>query len=225
MEAVKPAGLLFFSFILLLFGCNSIPITEDFSQAVAYEEMQNLDNCILNGTQYLISRMPDNSKIAVVNIESQNKNVSNYVIDTICMYLTNEDKFIVIERSDIAIIQNEQHFQSSGFVSDETAVSIGKQIGTQYIISGSILPLGQKYSLKLKVTNIETAQIIGAKIYQVKIDDTLIALIETQTNETVVQEEETELKNVINGDINIINNNTTTIQGDVYVNMPNGLNW
>jgi len=87
-----------------------------------------------------------------------------------------------------------------------------------------MLPLGDKYALRLKVINVETAQIIGTNILQVKSDRTLTALLEPPKDETPVQNNEKQTT-VIQGDVNITNNNNTTIQGDVYVNMPHGLGW
>jgi curli biogenesis system outer membrane secretion channel CsgG len=137
------------------------------------------------------------------------------------MHLVNEDKFIVIERTEMDIIQKEQDYQLSGAVSDETAISIGKHLGTQFIITGSMLPFGNNYSLRLKITNVETAQIIGTQMYTVRPDNVLLSLLNSpdQNNDEIVDETQTQ---VHIDNVNITNNNTTTINGDVYVNMPNG---
>jgi TolB-like protein len=219
MENVRHAGLAF-SIIIFLVGCNSTPIQQDNTINHTY----SLDSAINEGSNYIVSRIKPNSKIAVVNIQSPTSNLTNYVIDSLLVHLVNDDKFFVIERSELNILENEQLYQVSGLVSDETAVSIGKQLGTQFIITGSMLPLDDKYSLRLKVLNVETAQIIGTKIFYIISDKILIALLTPSQNETPVEDNITQTT-VIQGDVNIINNNTTTIQGDVYVNMPNGLGW
>jgi hypothetical protein len=147
-------------------------------------------------------------------------NLSYYVIDSVLMHLVNDGNFVVIERSELDAIQREQKYQLSGEVSDETAVSIGKQLGTQMIVTGSILPFGSDYSFRLKVTDVQTAQIIGTRIFIVKPDNVLLSLLKSPVEEPKIARQ-----TVIIGDINITNNNTTTIQGDVYVNMPKGLGW
>jgi hypothetical protein len=205
---------LHFSIILLLFGCTSQP-------AVSQQRSEQLDSVIQEGSDYISSRISVNSKIGVVNMNSPSANLSNYVIDSIVMHLVNRGTFIVIERSDLDNIQREQRYQLSGEVSDETAVSIGKQLGTQIIVTGSILPLGNNYSLRLKITDVQTAQIIGTRIFTVRPDNVLLSL----TRPPVEEPERRPQQTVIMGDVNITNNNTTTIQGDVYVNMPNGLGW
>ena len=92
--------------------------------------------------------------------------------------------------------------------------------------------MGNNYSLRLKITDVQTAQITGTRIYTIRPDDVLLSLLHPPTNvSTEPPKNETPVDNngrqttVIQGDVNITNNNTTTIQGDVYVNMPQGLGW
>jgi hypothetical protein len=226
-----------FIFSLLLFGCATQPTSQqtvarnvpiaNYGQVqtvnrevpVTNSRSEQLDSVIREASDYVISKLPMKSRIGVVNMNSASVNLSNYVIDSIVMHL-NRDNFVVIERSELDTVQKEQKYQLSGEVSDETAVSIGKQLGTQMIVTGSILPFGSDYSLRLKITDVQTAQIIGTKIFTVKSDNVLLSLLKP-----AVEEQKIAQQTVIMGDVNITNNNNTTIQGDVYVNMPKGLGW
>ena len=208
---------LFFSFSLLLFGCFSQPSQHQTitNRTVTNSNAELLDNVIFDGTVYISSRIPLTSKVGVVNIHSTSVNLSNYIIDSTVMHLVNTENFIVVERSGLDVIQREQQYQLSGEVSESMAISIGQQLGIQYIITGSIIPLGNNYSLQIKITDVQTAQILGTRIF-VKPDNTLLSLVNppTQPLETPQQ--------VIMGDVNITNNNTTTIFGDVHINRPQG---
>jgi hypothetical protein len=75
---------------------------------------------------------------------------------------------------------------------------------------------GGRYSLRLKALDVETARILGTRMYQVKNDTALAALLRPAPE----KEQNASQQTVINGSINITNNNTTTINGDVYVNKP-----
>ena len=214
--------LLCFSLIVLLLGCNSSPNTAQNNPVYSYTNTEkSLDDIILEGSKYLGTRIPVKSKIAVLSIQSPAANLGNYVTDCLSMHLVNQEQFVVIERSELENIQKEQKYQLSGEVSDETAVSVGRQLGTQIIITGSIMPLGDNYSLRLKITNVETAQIIGTQIYTVKPDNVLLSLLNSPDQNTDKTAGETQ-KQVHIDNVNITNNNTTTINGDVYVNRPNG---
>jgi TolB-like protein len=230
MEDVRHAFFIF-SLLFLFGGCSSISSssytkTRNIEQNAVLTQSQNisLDSAIIEGSNYLIGRLSSGSKVAIVNIQSPTMNLTHYVIDTLSMYLVNKNNFIVIERSELGAVQKEQRYQLSGEVSDETAVSIGHQLGTQFIITGSMLPLGVRYSLRLKIINVETAQILGTKIYQINSDDTLSALLEVtreqQPDRTVQSNPQTVINNTTT-----INNNETTINGDVYINRPNGFSW
>jgi TolB-like protein len=246
MEDVRLA-ILIFSFTAFMSGCstasqvghqrgNNAPITTNAATVIENEQSQyqenqlaNIDMAILEGSKYIAGRVSAGSKVAIVTIQSPTINLSNYIIDNISMYLVNENNCIVIERVDLDIIQTEQAYQASGEVSDETAVSIGKQIGAKFIIAGSVLPLGSKYSFKIKIIDTETAQIFGTKIYQFDQDRTIVALLESSVLPDPARQEPIRQENnqtpTVKGDVNITNNNTTTINGDVYINMPNGLGW
>jgi len=131
MEDVKHAGLVF-SIIVLLVGCSST----SFQQKNTMNPNLSLDSAIFEGSKYLASRISIKSNVAVINIQSPTNNLTNYIIDSLLMHLVNEDKYLLIERSELNILEKEQHYQLSGMVSDQTAVSIGKQLGTQFIITG-----------------------------------------------------------------------------------------
>ena len=232
-------GILFFSILsLLFFGCtsqpsskqtintsttvvNSNPVLKSANSNITNANADQLDFAIQESINYIISRIPLKSMVGIVNMSSPSSSLSNYIIDSIIMHLVNVDNYIVIERSELNIIQKEQEYQLSGEVSDDTAISIGKQLGIQIIVTGSILPLGNNYSLRIKLTEVQTAQIIGTKIFTVKPDSVLISLLKKSEEEQKNKDQQT----VIMGDVNITNNNTTTIQGDVYVNMPKGFGW
>jgi hypothetical protein len=182
------------------------------------------------GVVYLSGRMLPKAKVAFVSAQSPTENLSNYNIDTAVMYLVNNDQFTVIERSELDALQKEQRYQASGEVSDETAVSIGHQLGAQVIITGAIMEMGDKYSLRLKALDVETARILGTRIYPVKSDQTLAALLKPSPQiEKVLTKTETlpepPKQTVIEGDVNITTNNSTTINGDVYVNVPKNFEW
>jgi len=65
----------------------------------------------------------------------------------------------------------------SGDVSDETAQAIGRMLGAQTIISGSITPLGKNYRFRVQATEVETAAIQGGRTVSVTEDATLAALL------------------------------------------------
>jgi TolB-like protein len=97
------------------------------------------------------------TKIAVVNIASPSEAFSLYVMEELTNSFVNGKKLIVAERRELDIIRNELAFQYSGDVSDESIQSIGRILGAQTIISGSIIKIDNVYRFRVNAINVETA--------------------------------------------------------------------
>jgi hypothetical protein len=66
----------------------------------------------------------------------------------------------------------------SGEVSDESAQSIGKKLGAQTIISGSLSPHGSRWDMEITALEVETAVTKVQKTYTVKRDAVLSDLLQ-----------------------------------------------
>jgi hypothetical protein len=71
----------------------------------------------------------------------------------------NGKKLVVVDRANLDKIREEQGFQLSGEVDDNSAKNIGKLLGAGAIVTGAFANLGDVYSLTLKAINIETATV------------------------------------------------------------------
>jgi TolB-like protein len=123
-------------------------------------------------SDYLIERIPVNSKIAVFNIKTKNEDLSNYINDSISESLVNSGKFTVVDRHNLDLLKAELDFQYSGEANEETAVSIGKKIGAQSIITGMVEELGELYRLQIRSIDVETSSIQAMRNYLIG-DDTI----------------------------------------------------
>ena len=62
-------------------------------------------------------------------------------------------------------IIKEQGFQQSGCSTDECMVEVGKLIGVEKIIGGSISQVGNIYSVSARIVNVETGEIENTGVY------------------------------------------------------------
>ncbi|MDR3312273.1 MAG: CsgG/HfaB family protein, partial [Spirochaetaceae bacterium] len=69
--------------------------------------------------------------------------------------------FVLIDRSQLDQLRREQNFQMSGEVDDDTAVSIGKVVGANAIITGSVTGTGDLRRLRLRAIHTQTAQVLA----------------------------------------------------------------
>jgi TolB-like protein len=97
--------------------------------------------------------------IAVLNFSSISSDLSAYVVDELTLVLAGSNRFIVVERQRLDIIRREENFHLSGAVSDESAKTIGKRLGAQYVITGELLSMGNSYRFRIMALNVETAAI------------------------------------------------------------------
>jgi TolB-like protein len=98
-------------------------------------------------------------KIAMLNFTSASIAFSEYVLDELGGALVNTRKVSVVDRRELDLIRQEENFQLSGEVSDESMVSIGKKLGAQMIATGSLRKMGEEYRFTARVLNVETAQV------------------------------------------------------------------
>jgi len=123
------------------------------------ENQRRLEGALDKAVETLVKNLPQNSNIAILNMESSDASVAKYAVDELEFKLVNSKKFRIVDRRRIDQIRNEQKFQLSGDVDDNSAVSIGKVLGANIVITGSISGSGNSQRLFLRVLDVQTAQI------------------------------------------------------------------
>jgi TolB-like protein len=151
------------------------------SSGASERKFITLDRAIEELGKYLTARIPANSKILIANITSDISALSNYIIDAFTAYAVNKSALVVVDRRNLALLQQELNFQMSGEISDDTALSIGQKLGAQYIVFGKIEPLGGMFRLRIQVIAVETAAIEGMKSAVIKRDNILNAMAGEQS--------------------------------------------
>jgi hypothetical protein len=131
---------------IILSGCASISGTA------------NLDNKLKNAGQQITDKLASGSIIAVFSFYSPSEKLSEYLLEELSAYLVSTNKFSIVERKHLDEVRKELNFQLSGEVSDETAQSIGKMLGAQYIVIGVFSRIGNSWKLRTNTIHVETAK-------------------------------------------------------------------
>ena len=118
-----------------------------------------LDRAIQMAARSIESNVVTGQKIALLNFNSPSEQFSEYVLEELTSQLVNGKKLIVVDRRELELIRQEENFQLSGEVSDESAQAIGRKLGAQLIVSGSLNAIGNAYRVRIRVLNVETAAI------------------------------------------------------------------
>ena len=141
------------------------------------QDTVTIDEAVQSAGDYIIVTLPKNTKVAVLHIESDTPAISMYIMEELSALLVNSRSLVVVDRRDLDLIRQEEAFQMSGEVSDETAQRIGKKLGAQTVVSGSFVRAGSRYRLMVRAIAVETAQVQGMKTFIVKSDKTLRGLM------------------------------------------------
>jgi TolB-like protein len=159
-----------FPFILAIYG----PLWADIQKITATGDVveyntaagsnrtiqNNLQDIMAGISEELIETLPARSIIAVLNISSNDRALSENTIDELEFNLVDSRKFTIVDRARLDQIRREQNFQMSGEVSDDSAVTIGNMLGANIVIVGTISTGGSGGRITIRALDAKTAQIV-----------------------------------------------------------------
>ncbi|MDR2738979.1 MAG: CsgG/HfaB family protein [Treponema sp.] len=120
-----------------------------------------LEAALSAAANVIIAKLPPRTTIAVVSIASRDTESAEFVVDELAYIIVSAGSFKVVDRKSLEAIRSEQDFQTSGEVDDDSAVSIGKLLGANVVITGSISGVGSTRRLRLKALDVMTAEIVA----------------------------------------------------------------
>ena len=156
-----------FPVLLLLVG------TGLFAQSVS------LDQAIQTSTQAIETRLPKGAKTAVLTFTSAKQAFSDYIIDELATALSLSRNIQLIDRQHTDAIRKEFNIQFSGDVSDDEVKRIGHQLGAQYVVTGSLVDVGNAYRFRVAAINIETNVREGSSSINININDPQVTFLLT----------------------------------------------
>lgn len=128
--------------------------------------------------------------IAVLNFysktgdEDEDAMLSVGTADTIISDLEKISKLTIVERSRLIQINEEIAYGMSGMIDPSTAQQAGKQVGAEYILTGSCQKFRGKYRVNARLVHVETAKVISSTTVTGKdIFDLQDQIVENVTND------------------------------------------
>jgi TolB-like protein len=95
-------------------------------------------------------------------IMGQNKEVAKYVQEDMTTALVNSGQFNVVERSKLQSVLDELQLAQAGLIDPAGAKQVGKLLGADIILTGTLAPTGDEWNVNLRVINAETGLIAAA---------------------------------------------------------------
>lgn len=127
----------------------------------------DIDTTLSQISTDICSVSPQDEIIAVLDFSSETKKLGNYISSSLTSNLIQSGKVRVVTRKHMDIIENELDFQTSGYVSDSTALSLCERVGAQAIVFGQIEELDNNYTLQIKMLDVETAAYMLFNTYNI----------------------------------------------------------
>jgi TolB-like protein len=191
----------FFCFLLVLF----------FPFFVFSQNSVSLDDALRDTAIFFMTGFSKGLHIAIIDCEeAETADLKNYITEELRAHFQRSENYIIIDRQNLKRIESDLQYQVGGYVSDESAQTIGRTLGAEVIISGRIGKVGDAYRLVMYASKVEKGTGFQ-RVSNVRVDSKLLSLLDTQY----------ELKQRIMEPYEGKNNRitltvTTTGSGDVY---------
>jgi len=178
MSAIMRKTLLFLSILVVL----STPIhASDFK---VNRKIHSLSVKIVGAYMKLPSREYRNSLAVATFDDATGKDIGFGASELITTDLINSGKFVVVERKQLEKILREQRLSLSGLIDPESTIKIGKLLGADMLLVGSVAQLGDYYNIFVRLLETETGQCLLSEKVEIEAD-----LLEESTSRLVPKKE------------------------------------
>ncbi len=161
------------------------------------EITNNLDNSLSDLTTQITNSITEDGKkkIAVIEFSDLDGNVTQfgkYLAEELITRLFRTKKFEVVERQLLNKIISEQKLSITGMIDENSAKELGRILGVDAIVSGTITDLVTDLKVNARIISTETGKVFGVAATNIVKDDNvrkLMGIISTVQKEDVQKEE------------------------------------
>jgi hypothetical protein len=147
-------------------------ITSDAAARARMAELYNntdglVEKAAKSAIDALNLKLPLGANIMMVKTRSADRGRLDFAVDQMIKLVIQGGRLRLVDRSNQDLIDAEHQYQLSGNVSDDSIVSIGKQLGVQYIVLCWISGEMSTRRLNIRALNVETAQITEQSDFEI----------------------------------------------------------
>jgi TolB-like protein len=153
-----------------------------FGSATIEQAQGSLDQRVSELSQQIASKMAARQKttVAVVEFTDLQGNVTDlgrFLAEELVTRLGDLEKFRVIERQLLAKIIAEQKLSLTGVVDPASAKQLGKILGVDAIVAGSVTNLAQSVRVNARLISTETGEVFATASVDIFKDESVIGLL------------------------------------------------
>lgn len=83
-------------------------------------------------------------------------------------------EWVLIERNQMDLILNEQGFQQSGVCEKECQIEMGRLLGADLLVMGSIARMGKQWSITASLVDVASGKVLRSSLADVKTEEDLV---------------------------------------------------
>jgi TolB-like protein len=119
-----------------------------------------MENAINKAADAFIREIPANLTVALISIHSNDSETSDFIADELQYRLVNAQKFRVIDREAVNLNGARRNPQRNEEAGDMSAISIGRRVGANIVITGEIARTGLAQTLTVKAIDTISGEIV-----------------------------------------------------------------
>jgi tetratricopeptide (TPR) repeat protein len=140
------------------------------------EGLVSLTGAMAEITAAVEGRVARGAETGIAEIDAPQPQIGDFFYDELVNSLSAGGKVAVLTRGrDIQKLNNEQQFQISGLVSDESAVGIGHYLGAKVMITASFNRFAGFSQLSVRVLDVETGAVLATSRPRIRNSDPVLA--------------------------------------------------
>lgn len=120
------------------------------------------------------------TKLAVIpfaDLQGNDSQLGRYIAEELTTKLYQAGRFEVVERTLLEQVIAEQKLGISGFIDDDTAISLGKILGVDALATGTLSDLGTMIKVNARLIETTTGKVVSAASVTLYKDATLLPLL------------------------------------------------
>ncbi len=121
------------------------------------------------------------TKLAVIDFNAQGKqlesDIGNIVSEWLTTFFVKDGRFEVVERALLKKVIEEQSFSKSGMVESNSVAELGKILGVQVMITGSIIKFDNILEINARIIDVSNASIIVAESLKASASENIEQLV------------------------------------------------
>jgi len=161
--------------IFLLTATSAFALEKSFDQGLD-EIAQKITNSIPEGSRKTVAVIDFNS------IEGNITVLGRFIEEELITRLFETGRFKVIERSLLEKAIEELKFNTSDLIDPTIAKQVGKVVGADAIVTGTLTDLGQSMKVNARVIMVESGEVIGAAGAQIVNDSAIREMLKKPLN-------------------------------------------